>query len=189
MPDPEALPEPWRSFFDDLDEALTEPVALHCFGGFVLIHAYGVARTTNDIDFISLVPSPMRRTLSELGGKGSELHKKHRIYLDPVTVATAPDGYEDRLRPMFEGRWQKVTLQALEPHDLALAKLTRNIERDRDDIQRLARAGFLDRATLQTRYREELRSYLPNEASHDLTLELWMESCWPEKVEIIIERE
>jgi len=68
MPEPEGPPEPWRSFFDELDQLLPEPVALHCLGGFVLIHVYGVARTTNDIDFISLVPSPLRQTLSELAG-------------------------------------------------------------------------------------------------------------------------
>jgi len=71
MPEPEGPPEPWRSFFDDLDQLIPEPVALHCFGGFVLIHAYGVARTTNDIDFISLVPNRLRQTLSELAGEGS----------------------------------------------------------------------------------------------------------------------
>ena len=183
MPEPKGPPEPWRSFFDELDQLLSERVALHCFGGFVLIHAYGVARTTNDIDFIGVVPRPMRQSLGELGGRGSGLHKKHKVYLDPVTVATAPDGYEGRLSPLFAAQWQHLTLYALESHDLALAKLTRNIERDRDDVQRLARAGLLDRATLETRYQEELRPYLTREASHDLTLQLWIELCWPDTQE------
>ena len=47
----EGPPEPWRSFFNELDAMLGEPIHVHCFGGFVLIHAYGVARTTNDVDF------------------------------------------------------------------------------------------------------------------------------------------
>ena len=70
MPENEGPPEPWRSFFNDLDRMLAEPVEVHCLGGFVLIHAYGVARTTNDVDFISLVPNPLGRTLCELGGIG-----------------------------------------------------------------------------------------------------------------------
>lgn len=35
--------EPWRPFFDDLDELLTEEVQLHCCGGFVVTQLYGVA--------------------------------------------------------------------------------------------------------------------------------------------------
>ncbi|HVV44476.1 MAG TPA: DUF6036 family nucleotidyltransferase [Bryobacteraceae bacterium] len=101
----EVPPEPWRSFFKELDELLDEPVDLHCFGGFALIHAYEVARTTNDIDFISLVPDPLRKMLVDLAGEGSPLHQRHRVHLDAVTVATAPEGHEDRLAPIFPRVW------------------------------------------------------------------------------------
>lgn len=180
MPQNEGPPEPWRSFFDELDEMLREPVELHCCGGFIVIHSYGVARTTNDVDFIGLVPNPLRQTLSELGGMGSALHEKHKVYLDPVTVATPPDGYESRLKPLFPGAWRFLRLYALEAHDLALTKLERNYERDREDVQRLARAGHLDREVLRRRYYEELRPYLSRETWHDQTLQLWLESCWPD---------
>jgi hypothetical protein len=80
---------------------LTESVELHCIGGFAIIHAYGVARTTNDLDFISLVPNPRWQTLSDLVGEGSELHKKYKVYLEAVAVTTAPDDDESRLQPLF----------------------------------------------------------------------------------------
>ena len=179
MPELEGPSQPWRSFFDELDPLLNEPVALHCFGGFVLIHAYGVARTTNDVDFISLIPHPLRNKIAELAGQSSVLHKRHKVYLDPVGVATAPCEYVSRLKPLFPGVWKHLELCALEAHDLALAKLERNSERDRDDILRLARAGHLDRETLQQRYVEELRPYLVRESWHDQTMEPWTESCWP----------
>ena len=146
----------------------------------MLIYAYGVARTTNDVDFISLTPSPLRKKLVELAGEGSKLHKKHKVYLDPVAVATAPDGYQNRLHPLFPGIWKNIELYALEAHDVALAKLERNAERDRDDVLRLAAAGHLDQATLQARYVDELRPYLVRENWHDQIIELWIESCWPE---------
>jgi hypothetical protein len=142
-------PEPWRSFFDELDGLLGEPVDLHCFGGFALIHAYQVARTTNDIDFISLVPNGLRARLVDLAGEGSPLHQRHRIHLDAVTIAPPPESYEDRLAPLFPGVWRHLRLFVLEAHDLALTKLERNAERDRDDVQRLARAGHLDAEILQ----------------------------------------
>jgi|SRR5262252_8273663 len=31
-----ALPSPWREFLSELDDMLTQPVELHCIGGFVL---------------------------------------------------------------------------------------------------------------------------------------------------------
>lgn len=104
------------------------------------------------------------------------------MYLDPVGVAAVSDGYEGRLKPLFPGIWKNLELYALEAHDLALAKLERNAERDRDDVLRLAMAGHLDRTTLHQRYVEELRPYLARQSWHDQTIELWVESCWPEEV-------
>jgi hypothetical protein len=41
---------------------------------------------------------------------------------------------------MFPGAFQNLRLMALDPYDLALTKLERNIERDRSDVRYLARA-------------------------------------------------
>ena len=81
---------------------------------------------------------------------------------------------------MFPGAaWRRLRLFALEAHDLALSKLERNIERDRDDVQQLARAGYLKHDILRERYYNELRpNLLAHEARHDLTLQLWLESYW-----------
>ncbi len=173
-------PEPWAAFFDEVDAGLSAPVELHCFGGFVATHLYGVGRTTNDVDFVSLVPN-IRQELIEAAGQGSPLHRRYRVYLDGVTVATPPENYNERLLPLFPGVWEKLKLFALEPHDLALAKLDRNIERDRDDVVQLARAGHLYKTVLEERYYQELRPYLAHEERHDLTLRLWMDLCWPEE--------
>ena len=130
MPSIEEPPEPWRSFFAEVDSRLSEDVYLHCCGGFVVTQLYGVARTTNDVDFLGVVPN-VRNDLARMAGKGSALHRKHKVYFDAVTVATPPENYEGRLAPMFPGAWQRLRLLALEAHDLALSKLERNFERDR----------------------------------------------------------
>jgi G:T-mismatch repair DNA endonuclease (very short patch repair protein) len=63
---------------------------------------------------------------------------------------------------------------------LALSKLERNMERDRDDVQQLAHAGHLRADILRERYYAELRpNLLAHEGRHDLTLRLWLESYWP----------
>lgn len=171
-------PEPWRSFFADVDARLGEDVHLHCCGGFVVTQLYGVARTTSDVDFLDVVPD-LRRRLTEIAGKDSSLHKKHRVYLDAVTVATPPENYEERLVPMFPGTWTRLRLYGLEAHDLALSKLARNFDPDRDDIRQLARNAHLRREVLMQRYHDELRPNLMNEGRDDLTLQLWLESYWP----------
>lgn len=178
MPAHETPPEPWRSFFTEVDTQLREPVQLHCCGGFVVTQLYGVGRTTSDVDFLGAVPN-VYSDLIELAGKGSDLHKRHRVYLDAVTVATPPENYEDRLVPLFPGSWDRLQLLALEAHDIALSKLERNLERDRGDVQALARAGHLKPEILRERYYSELRpNLIAHESRHDLTLQLWLEAYW-----------
>ncbi len=174
-------PEPWKSFLRELDERLTQAVELHCIGGFVVSLHYGIGRQTSDIDFLNVVPHLPADDLEAIAGRGSELHRKHRLYIQRVTIATAPADYVSRLEPMFASAgWKRLSLYAMEAHDLALSKLERNAERDRDDVIRLARAGLLDAATLKTRYEEELRPYLiGNVEWHDKTAQLWLEMCWP----------
>lgn len=175
----EEPPEPWQSFFAELDIHLTEEVQLHCCGGFVATQLYGVPRTTSDVDFLLVLPSVLQQLL-KVAGKGSALHEKHRVYLDNVNVATRPVDYAERLVPMYEGTWVHLRLFALEAHDLALSKLERNLERDRNDVQQLVMAGYLHREILKERYYTELRPYLlSREAWHDSTLQLWLDAYLP----------
>jgi len=51
------LASPWNEFLIELDGTLNEPLELHCIGGFVLVHFYGLPRTTGDIDYYSAVPA------------------------------------------------------------------------------------------------------------------------------------
>ena len=61
---------------------------------------------------------------------------------------------------------------ALDPYDLALTKLERNLERDRSDIQHLARTVPFDLALLRKGYVTEQRPYLGHLKREDLTLQL-----------------
>jgi uncharacterized nucleotidyltransferase DUF6036 len=172
----EAIPEPWRSFLAELDGTLTGRCALHCMGGFVVTLVYGFSRPTSDVDVLALITGNDRlRKLIAAGGKGSLLHKKHRVYLDYVTIATVPENYEERLKAIFPGSFKYLRLLALDPYDLALAKLERNVQRDRDDVRYLARKVPLDLAILQELYKNELRPYLARPEREDLTMKLWIE--------------
>jgi hypothetical protein len=64
---------------------------------------------------------------------------------------------------------------ALDPYDIALSKLERNNQKDRDDVRFLARTVPLDLSLLEERYRTELRWQLGRPDREDLTMQLWIE--------------
>jgi hypothetical protein len=64
---------------------------------------------------------------------------------------------------------------ALDPYDLALSKLERNGQKDRDDVRFLARSVPLNPELLKQRYTSELRWQLGQPMREDLTLRLWIE--------------
>ena len=70
--------------------------------------------------------------------EGSTLHKKYGVYLQVVGVATIPEEYESRLIAILPGGFKHLRLLALDPYDLALSKIERNSQRDRDDVKHLA---------------------------------------------------
>lgn len=173
---PRAIPEPWASFLAEVDAGAQVEVELHCLGGFVMTVLYGLARPTADVDVLVIAPRDESERLMSLAGKGSKLHRKHGLYLDLVTVATVPDGYDLRLTEMFPGAFKHLRLYAFDPYDIALAKLERNVQRDRDDVKHLARTVLFDLEVLKERYEKELRPYLAIPEREDLTFRLWLET-------------
>lgn len=178
-----ATPEPWKSFLRALDESLRADVRLHCIGGFVVTLLYGLSRETSDLDVLTAVPHDRLAELQRLAGESSALHRRFRVYLQPVRIATYPEDYADRLVPMCADlKLRRLGVFGLEAHDLALTKIERNFDKDRQDVQSLASSGFLDEATLRARYATEYRPNLASGADkYDLTLELWVQMCWPGK--------
>src|SRR5215472_2217864 len=181
VPD-KSLPEPWFSFLGDLDAAIETDVRLDCMGGFVVTFVYGFSRPTADLDVLEIAPREAGEPMLQLGMQGGPLHKKYKIYLDLVGLAHVPENYENRLTEIFPKAFSHLRLCALDPYDLALSKLERNIQRDRDDVKYLARTVPLDLEVLKDRYQEELRGQLGNPEREDLTLKLWIEAIEEEKL-------
>jgi hypothetical protein len=176
MSDPRKLhlTEPWPTFLARLDEQLTEKVTLHCFGGFVLTSLYGISRRTEDIDYLSAAPRGADQGLMERGGMGSALAKEYRVYMQRVGIADLREDYEDRLVKM-ELDLKNLTLLAVDPYDLILAKLTANRSVDREDVRALAAKMELTFSVIEERFEKEMKPWLPNLARHELTLKLWKE--------------
>lgn len=172
--------EPWFSFLTDLDSALDAPADLHCIGGFIVSQYYGLSRETGDLDVLTVTPANARERVEKAAGIGSALHRRYRVYLDPVNVASFPEDYERRVVRIFPA-WANLRLWALEPHDLALTKLERSNDRDIRDVIYLAQAGLLDRKTLLRRFETELEPHTTGRTPtwNRTTLQMWLDTCWP----------
>jgi hypothetical protein len=102
--------------------------------------------------------------------------------LDLVGVAPLPEDYESRRTEIFPGAFKRLRLLALDPYDIALSKLERNTQRDRDDVKYLARTLPMDLSVLVKRDEEELKPILGNQGRESLTLRLWIETIEEERL-------
>ena len=177
MPQSKPIPEPWLSFLSEIDLSLNDEVHFHCFGGFAIDYLFGLPRRTLDVDVISGVVGSHHQLLSGLAGKDSELHKKHRVYLDLVgTIAVVPDDYESRLTEITPVSFTFLKLFVMEPHDIVLSKVSRDSPQDRSDVIYLAKVANLNVSLLRLRYGTEVRPYIIGRTSYvDQTLALWTE--------------
>jgi hypothetical protein len=178
------VPEPWRSLLADIDAQRSQAIEMHCIGGFAVTLHYGLMRPTGDIDVWRVIPSEAAPWLTRIAGQGSDLHRRHRVYVQVSAVATVPEDYESRLVEVFAGEFEKLRILLLDPYDLALSKLERNAEIDVEDVKHLGLGLNLDLDVLAERYRKELRPFLTGPATkHDLTLDLWTEAIKEERAQ------
>ena len=130
---------------------MSAPTELHCLGGFVIAQVYGLGRVTADVDVVEVLGTDPA-TLARLAGTGSDLHKRHRVYLDIVTVASVPENYAARLIDMPSMSFRNLRLRGFERHDLVLAKLARNFDRDQEDVRRIAAGPGLRKLSMTLRH-------------------------------------
>ena len=169
--------DPWRAFLQAVDGELPYETVLHCLGGFVAGLHYDLPRATNDLDYAEVLPRDAMEILQRIAGAGSMLAKKHRVHLQHVGVASLPESYAERLTEISPASLRRLRLFAMEPHDLALSKLTRNSPIDRHDVAQLTKAVPLSAETLRARYRAELRPIIIGDPErHDRTLDMWIDA-------------
>jgi len=176
-------PQPWAAFFDELDCLLEEPVQLHCVGGFVLTTVYQLPRVTGDCDYVAALGGWTH--LETLAGPNSPLHKKHKVYLQRVSVTTMPENYQSRLSELFPTRFKRFRIFVPDVYDLILSKVERNSPKDNEDVQYLVRTVPLESAVLRDRYREEQRPYfLSRHDWHDKTVQMWIDAYFHDTTDL-----
>lgn len=139
-----------------------QKVELYLGGGAGILLAYDGEIATEDVDFIG-EKAGLLLELSELAGKGSEIHRRTNYYMDTVPPGTFPQdwGWRERAVAVVVPELQRISLWVLEIHDLIISKLRRFEDKDREDIRRLCSRPELEVETLRARYRHArlLRDY------------------------------
>jgi hypothetical protein len=95
-----------------------------------------------DADCYALADPRRTYDLQSALGEGSDFHREHGIYLDPVNprLPTLPPEWEKRL---IQVRKEGVTAHFLEPNDAAVSKLARGEPRDVRWVAAGARANIV----------------------------------------------
>ncbi len=164
----------WVPFFKAIDAELKVPVELHCLGGFAIASKFGLPRATGDVDFVE-VGGAEAIDLLAIAGRGTALAKKHKLYLDFVTVGVYPEAYAQRLEELALDGLERLRIKVFEKHDIVLAKLSRAADHDREDVKYLASTAGLDGAVLRERFEKEVKFQCTNETRDQNTLDFWIE--------------
>jgi Nucleotidyltransferase of unknown function (DUF6036) len=178
---PVEIPPPWKEFLARLDALLYEPVRLDCIGGFAVVMGYGLLRATNDLDYRTLKPFSYIQYLEGIAGRESALARTHGVYVQYTGVDSIPENYEDRLTELFPDHFKNLRLFVPDPYDLILSKLCRNIERDRQDVEFLARTQRHNPSVLRERYLEMIPNLIGPRDRHEATLEFWLEAYFAQR--------
>ncbi|HSD53046.1 MAG TPA: DUF6036 family nucleotidyltransferase [Burkholderiales bacterium] len=138
------------------------PVAMYVAGGAAL-HFYTGARISEDIDavFSHRVALPDDLEVAYLDADGqARLLYFDRQYNDTFGLVHAA-AHDDSLPLLLEGLDPRVLdVRLLAPVDLAVSKIARLSDQDREDIAALARAGLVKPPALRRRAEEALGGYV-----------------------------
>lgn len=150
------------------------PIRMYIAGGAAL-HLWTGARVTEDIDAVFskriLFSDDIEVSYRDPDGR-ARLMYLDRNYNDTLGLLHE-DAYGDS-RPVEVPGIDKnvVEVRVLSPVDLAVTKLARFADQDRDDIRLLAQKGLVDSAAVRKRAEEALGGYVGNTASVQASIDI-----------------
>lgn len=140
------------------------PVRIYVAGGAAL-HLHTGGRVTEDVDAVFskrvLLDEDIEVSYRDPDGRARVLYLD-RNYNDTLGLLHE-DAYDDSQPVEIRGIDRKlIDVRVLSPLDLAVTKVSRFADQDREDIELLARRGLIDSAGLRRRAEETLRGYVGN---------------------------
>jgi hypothetical protein len=149
-----------------------EPIEMYLAGG-AAIHFYTGARMTDDVDaaFNRRILLPADTAVIYRDSEG----RARSVYFDATYNESYSllheDAHQDAVPLRLEGI-EGARILVLQPVDLAVSKLARFGEIDRQDILQLARDGLISANALRKRAEEALLDYVGNPESIRTSLDL-----------------
>lgn len=157
----------------DVDPRLL-PIKLYVAGGAAL-HLYTGGRVSADIDGMFsrrvVIDDDLEVSYRDPDGRARILYLD-RNYNDTLGLMHE-DAYKDSRRldlPGLDGKVVEVRL--LSPLDLAVSKLARFSDQDREDIRQLAVAGLIDAKSMRARAEGALKAYVGDTRSVQTSIDL-----------------
>ena len=166
-----ALASALRKLLERLEQrlALSRPLAVYLAGGMA-VHLYTAARVTTDVDAEFgariLIPNDLMVEVTLEDGTPQV------VYFDTnynPTFALMHEDYQDDAIELDLGL-EHIRLFVLSPVDLAVSKIARLAENDRDDIRSLVRIGLTTADEIEQRATHALGGYVGGEAMLRLNL-------------------
>jgi hypothetical protein len=165
-----------RAFLEALDRHLDEPRRLVLIGGSAAALAYGVERTTRDIDtwseWVRDVAGAISKARADTG---------LAIPVEVAAVADAPYEFESRLERVNLPALGKLELLVPEKHDLVLMKIMRGYEHDLETAVNIHARHGLDFEILVTRYASEMGHVIGDRRKLDLNFLALIERLYDEE--------
>lgn len=168
-----------QRFLDRIDAHLSEPAQIIIIGGAAAAMAYGVSRSTRDIDTWSAVDGALARAIDR-----AQQHARVRIPIEHAAVADAPWHFESRLLPLNAPGWSRLTVFVPEPHDLVLMKCVRGYEHDLETAAEIHRTYGLDLETLLSRFLDEMTHVIGDSVRSDQNFRALVDRLYGEAAEM-----
>jgi len=154
-----------RDLFKQLEErlSLSMPLTVYLAGGMA-VHLYTAKRVTTDVDaeFSGRIIIPNDLMVEVTLEDGSP----QVIYLDTnynSKFALMHEDYQDDAIPVDLGL-EHIQVRVLSPVDLAVSKIARLADNDREDIHELVRLGLTTADEIEQRAKSALEGYIGGQA-------------------------
>ncbi|MCW8927143.1 MAG: DUF6036 family nucleotidyltransferase [Xanthomonadales bacterium] len=145
------LAEDLIAFLKVTDRHLVKRYDLIIIGGAAASIAYGVTRTTSDIDLANEIPAELEKAM-EL----ARTETGFSIPISHVGVFEPPYNYENRISQLDKSDFKNLRLFVPERHDLALMKMVRGYENDIQAIEEIHQAAPFEFDILVDRFMNEM---------------------------------
>ena len=163
-----------RDLFKEIDAKWTaiggEPIPLQVIGSAALMLQHNYHRVTKDGDVLETtsVTPEVRKQLESLAGKGSEIHKRYKIYIDIVLKSLPLLPQQPLFHSVKEPNLNNFSLFALDAVDVVVSKIKRFNQSDVNDIRAMVKLRVIDHTKLVERFKAAVDAFAEDARAEDL---------------------